>query len=116
MSFVMDRLSSTKHRFYANNGLEPRRLPPRSGDLAIVENYNDKIKRKMNKALIAKGWGSGLRRTENNYRMFARFVMKEIKKVTRNTISNRAYLKNLLASEARRKRECIANRGGAVAS
>lgn len=98
--------------FYTKNNIKQVSGVPRAPDLMLIENHNSKLKRQINESFYSHGFGQGVRRTAKNKKRFKTVLKKIMKKCVRDTSENRKYLRNLLASDIKRKDACILNNGG----
>ena len=85
-------------------------LPPRSGDLAVIEHLNGHIKRRVN-ADLAKKFPTGLIRNKKNIKRWKNYVKKSITKHTRNTNELKAYCKSLV-NAVKGKNQLLVQRNG----
>lgn len=103
-------------RAYASRNLshEAYKLYPRSGDTAIIENFNGWLKRRIYIDLARK-YPNGLQRTKRNFTKFSNFVKKSIKKHSDNKQHElQKYLKKLVNSVQPRLRRLVASGGATV--
>jgi hypothetical protein len=105
--------TSNEEAFERNN-LKNVTTTPGSGDLAIIENDNDRTKNMCIADFVERGWSDGLSRNKKNWVGFAKQVERSIRKAKRNNKENCKYWKKMLVDNIRRKKECIAKNGGKV--
>jgi hypothetical protein len=83
------------------------RIPPRSGDLAPIENAWGLVIKMLEKIITTtRKWRRGVKNNEHNRRAWSQLVVKTIKKLPAKTITN------IIKSMPQRVAEVIDNRGG----
>lgn len=96
---------------YKRNNLRCVPLPKRSPDLAVIENFNGWLKKRIAKDVM-KRFPNGLTRNKRNIRLWKKCVSKSVNKHTRKKKELTDYLGNLVNCIPKRKRLVLKAKGG----